>query len=295
MFHLQVSFFGSLLTLLCLGQTAFGQAGLQRKNHQQTLEELQTGYSQVSDNHFIATWVSSGFSTASGGAWINWVEGSTPENKFDWFWFNYFQKLPETGFDVGVGKITSSEIVSELSTNIEVWQAPGYNRTLDFNFIENLDPTTPGSFWWMGPKTIIFSFPSWLDKDVPDFDRLDGEFECYIINNSSDTRKELVNRFGLQFRSSDFYGPDLYHHYITKHVFTGSDGLPKTINQVWTIKDVFTNQDSVPVNQIQGDWMNDGLVPWNYYNLGWKMNLETSGKFADGFGMFVDLALPAND
>ena len=295
MFKLQVSFFSSLLALVCLGQTVLGQTGLQRRDHQQSLEELQNSYSPVSENHFMATWVSQGFSIAKGGSWINWGEGSNPENKFNWFWFSYFQNKPETGFDVGVGRITESKKVSDLSTNSEAWQAPGYNRTLDFTFVDNLKPTTAGSFWWMGPKTIIYSLPNWLDKDVPNADRLDGEFECYIINNSSDTRRKLVNRLGLKFWRSDSYGTDLYHHYTVKHTFTGSDGLPRTINQVWTIKDVFTNTDSVPVNQIQGDWMTDGLVPWNYYNLGWKINLETSGKFANGNGMFVDLALPTND
>ena len=94
------------------------------------------------------------------------VLGSNPENKFNWFWFSYFQNKPETGFDVGVGRITESKKVSDLSTNSEAWQAPGYNRTLDFTFVDNLKPTTAGSFWWMGPKTIIYSLPNWLDKDV---------------------------------------------------------------------------------------------------------------------------------
>ena len=295
MFKLRVSVFSSLLALVCLGQSVFGQAGLQRKNHQQSLKELRNSYAPVSDKHFMATWVSRGFSITKGGSWINWSEGSNPKKKFNWFWFSYFQNKPGAGFDVGVGKITASKRVSDLSTNIEAWQAPGYNRTLDFTFVDNLNPTTAGSFWWMGPKTIIYSLPNWLDKDVPDQDRLDGEYECYIVNNSSDTRQKLVKRLGLKFRRSVKYNGDRYYHYTVKHVFTGSDGKPRTINQIWTIKGVFTNEDSVPVNQIQGDWMTNGLVPWNYYNLGWKMNLETSGKFADGYGMFVDLALPAND
>ena len=294
MSQLRVSFIGSLLALVCLGQTVSGQTGLQRKNQQQTLEDLQNAYSEVSDDHYIATWASPGFSTDKGGSWINWGEGANPKNKFNWCWFNYFQNKGGAGFDIGVGRTTGSELVANLSTSSEAWQAPAYNRTLDFKFIDNLEPSTKGSFWWMGPKTIIYSYPSWFDKDVPDVDRLDGEYECYIVNNSSDTREELADRAGLKFRGSNFYGNDLYHHYTVNHVFTGSDGRPRTIHQVWTIKDVFTNQDSVPVNQIQGDWMNSGLVPWNYYNLGWKINLETAGKFKEGYGMFFDMRLPAN-
>lgn len=294
----QATFFHLILvfSFLLLSTPVFGQSGLQRKDRQQSLSDLQTSYSPISNSHFMATWVSGNFSIAQGGSWINWSEGSDPQNNFDWLWFNYGQGLPETGFDVGVGRVTSTMMVADLATeNYNGYQSPAYNRTLDFEFADNLNPTTPGSFWWMGPKTIIYSFPNWEDKDVPDFDRLDGEYECYIVNNSSDTREQLANRLGLEWRGGAFYEGHFYHHYTTNLVFTGSDGLQKSINQVWTIKHVFTNEDSVPVNQIQGDWMLDGLVPWYFYNLGWKINLETSGQFGDGFGLFFDLVLPSND
>ena len=102
MFKLRVSVFSSLLALVFLGQSVFGQAGLQRKNHQQSLKELRNSYAPVSDKHFMATWVSRGFSITKGGSWINWSEGSNPKKKFNWFWFSYFQNKPGAGFDVGV-------------------------------------------------------------------------------------------------------------------------------------------------------------------------------------------------
>ena len=287
-----------LIAFFSLSTSVFAQSGLQRKNRQQSLSQIQNSFSPISDNHFIATWVSDNFSINQGGSWINWGEGSTPESNFNWFWFSYNQQLPDRGFDVGVGRLNDNAImVADLATeNYNGWQAPGYNRTLDFEYVDNLDPSNVGAFWWMGPKTIIYSYPTWTDKPVPDADRLGGEFECYIINNASLPRDELANRLGLQYQFGRAYdNGDFYHHYTNTRVFQGTDGQPKTIFQVWTVKDNFTNVDSVPVNQIQGHWMTEGLVPWYFYNQGWKINLETAGQFGSGNGLFLNLALPSND
>ena len=64
--------------------------------------------------------------------------------------------------------------------------------------------------------------------------------------------QELADRCGLQFRSSNFYGPNLYHH-TNGLVFARTDGPPKKINKYGQLKmpSLDWAQD-LPINQIQG-------------------------------------------
>ena len=278
----------------------------------QSRQDLNLGYAKVSQHHYTSTWVSDNFDINSGGAKIIWQEGGNPK-QFSRFQFGYYQKNLGVGFDVGVGKNTSTRKVADLSTEgHNGWTSPALDRTLGLKFTNNLKPRDAGlptaqkSYWWMGPKTIIFSRTSWDEKPVPHADKLAGEYECYIVVNSNLTRDELKQRSNLIYVGNNQYGTgasrDVYHHYVTSLPFTGTDGQPKQINQVWTIKDTYSNEVDVPVNRIQRDWMtqnhpNTGtaMVPWNFFNLGWKINLETSGQFSSGSAGWDGLRLPSND
>ena len=298
---------GILISLLC------GNAFAERLPGQQSVSdpnrELGNSYSPVenaageqSTDHFLATWVSDHWAEPEGGSYITWGEGADPSSKFDWLWFNYYQDLPNEGMDIGVGRISTVELappVWELSTeDHEGYQSPRYNQTLDFTFKNNLKPG-PFATWWMGPKTIVYSHREWELKENPG---LGGEYECYIVNASNLTREDLAERLGLTRVGGGFFGQHYYHHYVTTRDSEREGG---TINQVWSIRHQYSTdestqitQDTVPVNQIQGAWMQMGLVPYNFYNLGWKINIEFAGPFPagsnPGYGLFTDLRLPAN-
>jgi len=240
-------------------------------------------------------------------------EGENPKQEFDQLRFSYVQKKPDVGFDVGAGRITGTKTVADLSTEgHNGWTSPALDRTLRFKFTDKLHPVDDGlpterkAYWWMGPKVIIYSQQAWDAKAVPDSDRLGGEYECYIVVDSNLTRDELRQRANLQYVGQGRFGTgaskDIYHHYVTSLPFTGTDGQPNQVNQVWTIKDTYSQKVEVPVNRIQRDWMTKfrpntqtPLVPWNFYNLGWKVNLETSGLFSTGSAGWEGLRLPAND
>ena len=298
---------GLLLSLLC------GSAFAERLPGQQSVSdpdrELGNSYSLIlneagepSSDHFLSTWVSDNWSEPEGGSFISWSEGADPDNAFDWLWFNYYQELPNEGMDIGVGRISTTALappVWELSTEGFLgFQSPKFNQTMDFTFKDDL---TPGQFatWWMGPKTIVYSEREWLLKENPG---LGGEYECYIVNASNLNRVDLAERLGLTRVGGGYFGQHYYHHYVTTRDSEREGG---TINQVWSIRHQYSTdeptgitQDSVPVNQIQGAWMQMGLVPYDFYNLGWKINIEFAGPFPaganPGFGLISNLRLPAN-
>lgn len=298
---------GFTLSLLCANAFAERLPGQQSVDDPN--RELGNSYSRIlnvagerSDDHFLSTWVSDNWSEPEGGSYMTWGEGFNADNQFDWLWFNYYQQLPEEGMDIGVGRISTTELappVWSLSTEDYMgYQSPAFNETMDFTFRENL---TPGQFstWWMGPKTIVYSEREWELKETPG---LGGEYECYIVNAANLRHDDLAERLGLTRVGGGFFGQHYYHHYVTTR---DSDREGGTINQVWSIRHQYSTdeptgitEDSVPVNQIQGAWMQMGLVPYDFYNLGWKINIEFAGPFpigtSPGFGLFTDLRLPAN-
>jgi len=245
--------------------------------------------------------VTENFTTSHGGSQINWIEGDNAGSDFDWVWFSYGQGLPDTGYDIGVGRRTSSKTVADLSTSEHStgWTSPAYNRTVKYRFTHDLQPSENAAFWWMGPKTIIYRYQAWGENPAASNDRLEGQYEVYIVTDSNISRQELASRANLEYSGSEWYGEgasrDLYHHYTTRLPFTATDGSTKYIFQVWTIKQTYMSEVEVPVNHIQHYWMNNDLVPWDFYNLGWKLNLETSGRFKFGWGNFEQLLLPSNE
>ena len=295
------TFLSNISALVILTTCLYSNAQAQRLEDWQSLEQLRAGDLSISDDHFISTWVTGNFTTSQGGSQIFWGEGDNSASDFDWLWFSYGQGLPYTGYDIGVGRTTSSQTVADLST-LEFtngWTSPAYDRTVKYKFTHDLKPSENGSFWWMGPKTIIYSYPTWGQNPAANNDRLEGQYEVYIVTDSSISRQELASRANLTEIGSGWYGQgasrDLYHHYTTTLPFRGTDGSTKYIFQVWTIKDNYMSEVEVPVNHIQRYWMNNNLVPWNFFNLGWKLNLETSGRFDFGWGNFEQLILPSNE
>jgi len=258
----------------------------------------------VCSGHFLGTWVSSNYDPNQARVQMNWDEGANRRDEFSFVWFEYAQNKNDAGFDLGVTRYTPPTTVADLSTEnyvVNGWTSPALDRVLIYQFDEQLNPVDDVSlhekgFWWMGPKALIFSAPGYFAKESTEADRLDGEFENYIVTNSNLSRDEIVQRARLEYRGSTVYpNGDLYHHYKTVLRRPGQDRSEIAINQVWSIKDVFANQASVPVNRIQGSWMKMGLVPWNFYNLGWKMNLETYGRFNPGSATLREMFIPGNE
>ncbi|MEM7624971.1 MAG: hypothetical protein AAF333_05030 [Planctomycetota bacterium] len=172
--------------------------------------------------------------------------------------------------------------------------------------------------WWIGPKTII--------ADTPSFTTLDGQYECYIVDAASIPATDFVQKFIVgqngndgRYRGTMRIGNEKYNHY-TNTFFANGD----VINQVWTLRmgEYITNANGtetfVPgwrspggqgastfVHQIQDEWYNRRIVPGKpvsgsttpppvFYNLGWKINVETSSTIHAQVD-FYNLDLPKVD
>ena len=137
----------------------------------------------------------------------------------------------------------------------------------------NVDLTGEG-YWWLGPKTVISSTPTYTT--------LDGEYECYIVDDAKLSPADLAARIGATERGSGIYSGSVYRHYTVRW---------REINQVWSIRQDYRREGFTSVGYIQADWRKLGLVP-NDHNLGWKLNIETNGANR-GSVTFDKLTLPS--
>ena len=230
-------------------------------------------------NHHLTAWILN-FDYSKGSFTRTW-DGNASQNTIDYLWINIrHQHLNNTyvGFDAGVGRaIGTGTKVADLSSYNDQYKSPKINRGVNLKFTNNMQ-AIQDAYWYMGPKTIISSTSS--------YSGLDNQYECYIIENASISNSELIRRLGLKYRSEGTYDGSVYKHYTKK--------LGK-IFQVWSLRQSRRNEGWTSVNWIQRQWYEGGLVPWNYYNLGWKANVETAGGWKDGSNMgFSNLNLPWN-
>ena len=192
--------------------------------------------------------------------------------QMDYFWVNVKQDNTSnsSGYDAGVGRNQpTGKRVNDMLKNSDLNKQMGYRVAIT---IDNIDSN---AYWWVGPKTIISSTSS--------YSGLDGEYECYIVDSSNLDRKTLARRLGgMTWRGSTGMNGSRYHHYTKK---LGQ------INQVWSIRNAYRRSGPQSINKIQKAWKDFGLVPGQHYNLGWKINVETSGKIEGAFG-FTYLSLP---
>ncbi|MEM8865334.1 MAG: hypothetical protein AAGF31_07260 [Planctomycetota bacterium] len=236
--------------------------------------------SQFVGEYFLPAWTRN-WDFDKGSFVRTWDVETDPESggeKPSYLWINLHHEPVEdyVGFDAGVGwYVEVGTPVEELSTHNDQTQSPRINEGVYYKFIGNLLPIADG-YWWMGPKTCITKQKSW--------ETLDDNYECYLVDNSNLKPEDLVKKLGLEYVSEGEYDGSTYKHYKVE--------LGK-IHQVWSIRQEYRNEGWSSVNWIQRQWMLDGLVPGDHYNLGWKANLETARGFAEGSNCgFTSLKLP---
>lgn len=259
----------SLALLLSLGGTAEAQK-VQKTNDTK-------GYTY--GNYYLSAWRLN-FNYNKGSFTRTW-DGNRNNNRLDYLWINIrHQHINGTyvGFDAGAGRNAPTGVkVADLSSYNNQYKSPKINRGVGFKWTSRMQPIKD-AYWYMGPKTIISSTKS--------YSGLDNQYECYIIENNSLGNANFVKELGLKYDSQGTYDGSVYKHYRKR--------LGK-IYQVWSIRQKRRNQGWTSVNWIQRQWYLRGLVPWNYYNLGWKVNVETAGGWKNGSNMgFSNLNLPFN-
>ena len=222
--------------------------------------------SRVYAKHFISAW------TQNFNGWHCRTWDGNDNNKVWYLWVNFEQKntSKSSGYDAGIGRnVSAGTKVSRLQKDDRI------NRGMYFKAQPKLT-TNNGGYWWMGPKTIISS--------TQYYSGLDGQYECYVVDNSNYSQADLVKELGLKWKSNGRYDGSNYNHYYKS--------LGK-INQVWSIRDNYRNEGWSSCNWIQNQWQASGLVPGHYYNLGWKINFESAGKVKGEIG-FTNLNMPWN-
>ena len=178
------------------------------------------------------------------------------------------------GFDAGVGLgMQYGRQVDKVIDNADVADA-----AMSYRFSADGVELGPNAYWWMGPKTAI-------TKEIS-YKTLDNNYECYVVDASSKSHQELVDELSLQPQGTTTHNGATYHHY-NKDLHA--------IKQVFSIRDPYQTEGATDVNAIMKAWRDNGLVPGDFYNLGWKINFETSGA-VDGRFVIDELELvPLDD
>lgn len=296
------------IRFLCIAATVFCSSAVGQNLGQifyttgvQSEFNLRSGDAPVGDHHHLGTWVSPNYDSENGFVVMDWDSGNNPQNEFSYVWFGYSQNKNDAGFDIGVTRNTQPKRVADLSTENygeNRWSSPALDRVVKYRFEEQLNPVDnvplhQKGFWWMGPKTLVYSYAAYFDKPGHEDDRLHGEYENYIVTDSNLSRDELAERTNLTYRgNTHFPNGDLYHHYYTELRRPGRDVEEIVVFQAWSIKHNYSKDVEVPVNRIQREWKNLGLVRWDYWNLGWRVNLETYGRFDYGTASLKEMVIP---
>ena len=186
----------------------------------------------------------------------------TWDNSASWLWVNLGQN--KGGFDAGIGKnIASGKRVDNMALK------KGVSAKVTIKNIKG------SGHYWLGPKTIISSTKS--------YSGLKGQYECYIVEKAKKSPNDLVKWAKLKYRGQGTYDGSVYKHYTVTY---------EGILQIWSIRQKYRNGGWTSVGYIQRDWRRLGLTK-NWFNLGWKYNVETNGKISGEIG-FSNLNLPWN-
>jgi hypothetical protein len=203
------------------------------------------------------------------GAWtLNFAGSHTRsyDNTPGYYRCDFDQTNNGGGYDITIGRNTTG------GTRVDSCPVTlGANSSIDKKSV------TGNGYWWSGYKAIISS--------TEYYSGLDGQWECYIVENSSLSSSALVTRLGyLTYQGQATYDGSNYKHY--KGVIPGS-----TINQMWSIRDNYRDSGWCSVGYIQQKWRTYG-VP-NNWNLGWGRYVEFAGK-QKGYFEFKNFNLPWN-
>ncbi|MEM7625261.1 MAG: hypothetical protein AAF333_06505 [Planctomycetota bacterium] len=223
----------------------------------------------VYGQYFVTAW------TQNYNGWYCRTWDGNNNDQIWYLWINLQQNstTQSAGFDAGVGR---NESGGTRLTRMD--DSDRINRGMYYKFTNGLIPQN-GANYYMGPKTIV--------STTQFYSGLNGQYECYIVDNSNLSPSAFANNYNLQYVSQGTYDGATYKHY--------SRQLGQ-INQVFSIRQNYRTQGWSSVNWIQRQWVLSGLVPGSAWNLGWKINIETAGKFANGSECgFTDLNLPWNN
>ena len=230
--------------------------------------------------YFISAWVS-GWDYNRGSFTRTW-QTSNNGNNLDYLWLNFNQNANPNyvGFDAGAGWNTygGTKVNRLIDTNKNE-----VNQGVYYKFQHTISAQGSG-FWIQGPKTIISS--------TQYYSGLDRQYECYIVDSANISSDEIVRRYGLNSQGESKHGGKVYKHY-TRTLQAGND----TIYQVFSIRQGYRGNRSTgwtSTNWIMRQWQRRGMVPGHYYNLGWKVNLETDGNFNASNCGWSYLSLPKN-
>lgn len=151
------------------------------------------------------------------------------------------------GFDTAIDKRNSVILVDDLVSQKSLFS--------------KIDVRLDGSgWWWVGPK---FAIKEDLSQG------LDGNYENYVVENSSKSSKSLHERFTSRgtYLGQTYHDGSWYKHYYTKY---------NTWGQFWAIRQNYRNTGAVSLNPILNMWRKNGLP--NEYIGPLRVNLETSGE-----------------
>ena len=208
----------------------------------------------VTGEHRVSAWKGGTFTGTACRTW---------DGDISYLWVNVNQTAG--GFDAGVSKnVIGGHIASTIGINQQM------------SYISDTDFSGSGT-WWFGPKV------GFLDSQY--YTTLDGNYECYVVDDANVPPGEMPARFQLGNPVGEStHNGSLYKHYAIDF------GL---IHQVWSVRQVYRTSGTSSVGRIKQKWIDLGLVPANHYMYGWKLNVETAGELSGHCGMHT-LDLPWN-
>jgi hypothetical protein len=204
------------------------------------------------------------------GAWkLNFTGWHTRsyDNTPGYYRVDFDQQSSNGGYDITIGK--------NVSGGTKVKNCP-VGLGADSRIVSK--SITGSGFWWSGYKTIISS--------TEYYSGLDGQWECYIVDNSSLTPANLVSTLDyLTYLGEANYGGVKYKHY--KGTIPGG-----TTKQMWSIRSTYRNGGYCPVGYFQEKWVSYGISD-QWWNLGWSRYVEFYGK-QKGHFEFQQFSFPWN-
>ena len=114
--------------------------------------------------------------------------------------------------------------------------------------------------WWAGPKFCICETPKWIG--------LEGNWECYIIEDADMPPADLMNMLGGTYRGRQIVNGDVYLHYTKPWM---------QWQQAIAIRQTYRQSGDMHFAEIVRYWRDNLDVP-NWYMHSPKVGLETTGQ-----------------
>lgn len=156
------------------------------------------------------------------------------------------------GYDAGVARNTLPEKV---------------DRTFKAEPLHaHLDVELEGSgHWWAGPKFCICKTPDWQG--------LEGNWECYIIESADLSPRDLMGIMKATYRGKTIVDGDVYLHYSKPW---------ESWQQLIAIRETYRDEGAMNFAPIVEHWRKNLGLP-NWYMHSPKVGLETTGQIKGHF------------